>query len=133
MIRHQGHRRHRMTEWDELLAKYPDDVRAMATETRRVIRAALPGAIEEVDSKANVVGYGLGAGYSNLICTIILSKTGVKLGLVGGASLPDPKKLLTGTGKVHRYVQITDPADARRPAVKALLKAGVAAWKIKSG
>ena len=65
MIRQQGHRKHKMSsiEWNDLLAKYPDEVREIATETRRVIRAALPSAIEEVDSKANVVGYGLGAGY----------------------------------------------------------------------
>ena len=121
------------SQWDALLAKYPDHVGELATETRRVILAALPKAVEQVDSKANVVGYSFGAGYSNLICTIILSKSGVKLGLVGGASLPDPKKLLTGTGKVHRYVQMNAPADARRPAVKALLKAGVAAWKMEAG
>jgi len=79
------------------------------------------------------MGYGFGAGYSNLICTIIMSKSGVKLGLVGGAPLADPKKLLAGTGQVHRFVQLTAPSDARRPAVKALLKAGVAAWKMKAG
>ena len=121
------------TEWDDLLAKYPDYVGEIATETKRVILAVLPKAVEQVDSKANVVGYGFGTGYSNLICTIILSKSGVKLGLVGGASLPDPKQLLAGTGKVHRYVQMSAPTDARRPAVKALLKAGVAAWKMKAG
>ena len=119
-------------EWEALLKKYPEGVQAIARETRRVILATLPKAVEQVDSKANVAGYGFGAGYKDMICTIIMSKTGVKLGLVGGASLPDPKKLLAGTGKVHRYVQIAASADARRPAVKALLKAGVAEWKIKT-
>ena len=121
------------SEWDDLLRKYPDHAQELAAETKRVILAVLPKAVEQVDGKANVIGYGFGTGYNNLICTIIMSKTGVKLGLVGGASLPDPKKLLAGTGKVHRYVQISAPSDARRPAVKALLKAGVAAWKMESG
>ena len=121
------------SEWDALLAKYPAHVQELAAETKRVILATLSKPTEQVDTKANVVGYGFGAGYNNLICTIIFSKTGVKLGLAGGATLPDPKKLLEGTGKVHRYVQISAPADARRPAVKALLKAGVAEWKIKTG
>jgi len=121
------------SEWADLLKKYPDHAQEIAAETRRVILATLPKAVEQVDGKANVVGYGFGTGYANLICTIIMSKSGVKLGLVGGASLPDPKKLLAGTGKVHRYVQMTAPADARRPAVKALLKAGVAAWKMTAG
>ena len=121
------------TEWKALLAKYPEHVQEIAEETKHVILATLPKALEQVDSKANVVGYGFGTGYNNLICTIIMSKTGVKLGLVGGASLPDPTKLLEGTGKVHRYVQMNSPADTRRPGVKALLKAAVAEWKIKTG
>ena len=119
----------RSSDWDSLLAKYPEPVHELAVETRDVILGVLPEAVEQIDAKANVVGYGLGTGYSNLICTIILSKSGVKLGLVGGAALPDPKHLLAGTGKVHRYVQISTTADVRRPGVKALLKAGVAAWK----
>jgi hypothetical protein len=45
----------------------------------------------------------------------------VKLGLIGGASLPDPSGLLEGTGKVHRYVVVTSRADLRRPEIKALL------------
>ena len=64
------------------------------------------------------------------MATIILSKKGVKLGLVGGAKLPDPDKLLAGTGKVHRCIAFTELSQVGRPAVKALLQA---ALNLRSG
>jgi hypothetical protein len=57
-----------------------------------------------------------------MICTIILSKKGIKLGFYKGAELPDPKKLLTGSGEVHRYVEIKSEEDIRNPALLELLK-----------
>jgi hypothetical protein len=76
-----------------------------------------------------VIGYGHGSGYADMICTIILSKTGVKLGIVGGADLPDPRGLLDGSGKRHRYVAFAEVADLKKPSVTALLEAAFAAWK----
>ncbi|HKQ59036.1 MAG TPA: DUF1801 domain-containing protein [Candidatus Eisenbacteria bacterium] len=117
---------------NQLLSSYPPEVRALALGVRRIVEKDLPGADEVVDRSANLIGYGYGTGYANSICTIILSKKGVKLGLIGGASLPDPRGLLEGTGKVHRYVAFEDPADLEQPGVTALLKAGLAAWKKRS-
>jgi type II secretory pathway pseudopilin PulG len=69
----------------------------------------------------------VGSGYSGLVCTIIPSKTGVKLGIVGSARFPDPKGLLEGAGKLHRYVQFTEPAALKRAGIKPLLTAARAA------
>ena len=44
------------------------------------------------------------AGLSGNVCTLILSKSGVKLGLVHGSELADPNGLLEGSGKVHRNI-----------------------------
>jgi hypothetical protein len=85
-----------------------------------------------VDASARVIGYGFGAGYADLICTIILSKGGVKLGIVGSAELPDPNNLLEGAGKRHRYVPLAKPSDLGKPGLKSLLEARVAAWKKKT-
>ncbi len=68
-----------------------------------------------------MVGYGFGTGYKDMICTIILSKTGVKLGIVNGASLADPKGLLEGAGKRHKYVAFSATSDLRKPGIVALL------------
>ena len=119
-------------EWDALLAAYPAAVRDLAVRARDLVFSRVPEAVESVDTKAKVIGYGFGPGYDDMICTIILSKAGVKLGLVGGAKLPDPEGLLEGTGKVHRYVVLENAADVSRPGVKALLDSGIAAWKRKT-
>jgi len=82
-----------------------------------------------VDVPAKLIGYGYSTAYSDLICVIVLSKTGVKLGLARGVGLPDPRGLLEGTGKAHRYVILEKPADLRKPGLKPLLRAAVAAWR----
>ena len=119
-------------ELNGLLETYSSNVRDTALAARVLISAAMPDVKEMVDRSARVIGYGLGAGYKNMICTIILSKSGVKLGIVGGAVLPDPKHLLEGTGKRHRYVVLANPSDLKKPGLKSLLRAGVAAWKKRS-
>ena len=120
-------------DWEQLLDAYPSGVQEIALKARQLIFSNIPTVVETVDKKARVIGYSLGKGYAGLICTIILSKTGVKLGLVGGASLPDPERLLEGSGKVHRYVRLAKPTDVAKPGVKSLLAGGVAAWKRDAG
>jgi hypothetical protein len=112
-----------------LLAKYPDDVQKLALQTRKFILQVVRQAREGVDSSAPVVGYGYGPGYKDTVCTMILSKSGVKLGLAWGAKLPDPEKLMGGTGKVHRYVQLTRAADLKRRGLKPLLRAALDAYR----
>ena len=58
-----------------------------------------------------------------------LSKRGVKLGLVRGSELADPRGLLEGTGKVHKHVPLRTAADLRRPGVKPLVTAAFKAWQ----
>jgi hypothetical protein len=70
-----------------------------------------------------------GPGYKGLVCTLLLSKTGVKIGIARGSELPDPKPLMQGSGKVHRHVQLQTIADLKQPGLKPLLKAALSAWK----
>jgi hypothetical protein len=119
--------------FQELLGKYPEDVQKLALETRKFILRHVREAQEIVDSSAPVIGYGYGSGYKDMICTMILSKSGVKLGLAGGASLPDPQKLMEGTGKVHRYVQLKRASDLKRRGLKSLLRAALDAYRERLG
>jgi hypothetical protein len=106
----------------ELLGAYPEHVRELADATRRFVQRVLPDAHESADSTAPLLAYAYAPGYRGVAATIILSKTGVKLGVFGGARLPDPRGLLEGSGKVHRYVQLKTVADLKRPGITALLK-----------
>ena len=113
----------------KLLARYPDDVQALALEAIRLIRRLLPEVDENADATAGLIAFGYGPGYKGMVCTLILSKSGVKIGLVRGSELDDPRGLLEGSGKVHRYIQMKSAADLRRPGVSALVKATYAAWR----
>ena len=108
---------------DDLLATYPPDVQSLAAATRQFVKRVLPDIAETCDVSARLLVYSHGPGYRGMVATMILSQSGVKLGLVGGAALPDPRGLLEGTGKVHRYVALREAADLRRPGISVLLKA----------
>lgn len=114
---------------EDVLAAFPSDVQALAREARVLLLKLLPDAEETVDPTAAVLSYGYGSGYRGMICTVLLSKSGVKIGFVGGAELADPDKLLEGSGKKHKYVQLHTASDLSRPGMKQLIEAAYAAWQ----
>jgi len=118
---------------DDLLARCPASVQALAKSARTFLLKALPGAEESIDESAPVIGYGYGPGYKGLICTLLVSKSGVKLGLAHGAKLPDPERLLEGAGKVHKFVHIRTAADLRKASLTQLVKAASASARARSG
>jgi hypothetical protein len=122
----------RRTKVDALLSAYPERVRQTASAVRRLLKDMLPGVTETVDESARLLGYSYGPGYKGVLFTLILSQTGVKLGIARGAELPDPKHLMAGAGKVHRHVPLRSVADLKRPGLNQLLKAALAAWRKRS-
>jgi hypothetical protein len=115
------------TAIDTLLRAYPEDVQILVRQARKTLREWLPDAGESVDESARMLAYRYGPGYKGMICTLLLSKSGVKLGLVGGAALADPHGLLAGTGTVHRHVQLQTVEDLQQPGLKQLVLAASAA------
>jgi len=112
---------------ETLLQPYPEDVQTLAREARETLREWLPKANEGVDESARMLAYSYGPGYKGMVCTLLLSKSGVKLGLAFGAALPDPRGLLAGAGKVHRHVQLRTVQDLHQPGLKQLVQAASAA------
>ncbi len=112
---------------DELrtfLAKFSPAARSLSLAARESVLKAFPDAIETAEGKD--LGYGFDRGYKGLVFTISMKKNGVNLGVVGGATLDDPARLLRGTGKVHRHIHILDSAVLSDSAVAALLSRAVA-------
>ena len=114
---------------ESLLRSYPADVRALASGARDLIHRTLPDVEDSVDSSMPMISFGYGPGYHGMVCTLILSKSGVKLGLVRGSELADPRGLLEGSGKVHKYVQLRATADLRKAGLKPLVTAAFKAWR----
>jgi hypothetical protein len=111
------------------LSGYDEKIKTIAGNLRGFLFSHLPGIREEVDQPARIISYNYGPGYKNIICVIIFSKKGVKLGFYKGSELPDPGKLLTGTGKVHRYVVIKSVETLDDPALINLLAMAVEAYR----
>jgi hypothetical protein len=114
---------------DAFLSTYPEQVQATASAARRLLKDMLPGVAETVDESAKLLGYSYGPGYKGVLFTLIMSQTGVKLGIFRGSELPDPKHLMAGAGKVHRHVQLRSAADIKQPGLKPLMKAALSAWR----
>ena len=55
------------------------------------------------------------------LCCFMVGKQHVTFAFMRGAALPDPEKLLEGTGKGVRHVKLRSVADVKRPAVKKLI------------
>ena len=114
---------------EEIVKPYPPDVQALTHKARRLLLKLLPDVEESVDPSAAVLSYGYGPGYRGMVCTLILSKSGVKLGFVRGTELTDPSGLLAGSGKTHKYVELNSAPDPTDPDLKRLIKVAQVAWR----
>ena len=93
----------------------------VAAAARDVLDAGLPGA-----RQALKWGYPTWVGKGN-VAAIQPFSDHVNLQFYRGTSLPDPDRVLEGTGKELRHVKLRHAKDARTPAVKALVRA---AWRL---
>src|SRR5690349_13917757 len=104
----------------DLLSTYAPEVRNLALAARTFVLKTVPGITEQVDVKARMIGYGYGPRYIDMVCMIMPAKAGVTLGLAYAMELPEPKRLLEGTGKLHRHVKIKSKSDLAAAALKSL-------------
>lgn len=106
---------------------------AIVTQAKAVLvkmRALFPGAVELVYDNYNalVIGFGASEHASECPCSIALYPKWVTLFFLQGVDLPDPKKLLQGTGKRVRSIRLTEPEildaiDVRKLVTAALKRA----------
>ena len=95
---------------------------------RSVLRKRLPTANELVYDNYNffVVGYCSTERPSDCILSIAAGANGVGLSFYYGSTLPDPHKLLLGSGSQNRFIRIESPATLSRPEVQQIIAAAVA-------
>jgi hypothetical protein len=95
---------------------------------RRVLRKRLPTANELVYDNYNffVIGYCSTERPSDCIVSIAAGANGVGLSFYYGATLPDPHKLLLGSGSQNRFIRIESTATLSRPEVEELIAAAIA-------
>ena len=110
------------------IAKFDPAVARVIRECRVVLRKRFPTAIVLVYDNYNffVIGYCAAARASTCIVSLAAAANGEGLSFYHGATLPDPHKLLLGSGKQNRFIRLPSAATLSAPAVAALIDAAVA-------
>ena len=113
--------------FDDLLGATDEPLRPVLSALRDVILGVHPETCEVVRMGDRAATYGVGPrkmldGYAYLMP----HRAWVNLGFYQGVALPDPDGLLDGTGAKMRHVKVRTVAEARRPALRALVAAALA-------
>jgi len=70
--------------------------------------------------------FSISSKLSDAYCMIPIYTNHMNLGFNKGTLLKNPNKLLIGTGKLIRHIQISENKDYRNPKVKSLIKEAIA-------
>ena len=113
---------------DDTLATLPSAVRPIVEAARQTVRTAVRAA-EEVAcqskrprSPSMMWKLARYAAHGEIVVTIGTFTKHASMFFARGAELDDASGLLEGTGKKLRYITLHTPADAKRAAVKTLLR-----------
>jgi hypothetical protein len=114
------------------LDKYSPEISARALASLRKMRARYPSALELVYDNYNAlaVGFGPTERPSEAIFSIAIYPNWINLFFLQGKGLPDPKKLLQGSGNLVRHIRLTTPDTLDDPNVVALMQAATARAKV---
>jgi Domain of unknown function (DU1801) len=110
------------------IKKFDSKNAALIRSVRKVLRERLPTANELVYDNYNffVIGYCSTERPSDCVLSIAAGANGVGLSFYYGATLPDPHKLLLGSGSQNRFIRIESAATLARPEVEELIAAAIA-------
>ncbi|MDP9226695.1 MAG: DUF1801 domain-containing protein [Actinomycetota bacterium] len=113
------------------IAKFGPKHQPLIRAVRKALRKRFPSAYELAYDNYNffVLGYGPTERPSDCIVSMAAGANGVGLCFIRGASLPDPKKILLGSGNQTRFIRIESVDVLERPEVKALVAAATALAK----
>ena len=108
--------------------KFDSKNAALIRSARKTLRKRMPAANELVYDNYNffVIGYCSTERPSDCIVSIAAAANGVGLSFYYGASLPDPLKLLLGSGSQNRFIRIESAATLVHPGVEELIAAAIA-------
>jgi hypothetical protein len=109
------------------IGKFDPRHQSLIRAVRKALRKRFPTAHEMVYDNYNffVIGYSPTLRPSDAILSIAAGANGVGLCFIHGARLPDPGKVLVGSGKQTRFIRLPSAAVLARPEVDALLAAAV--------
>jgi len=109
------------------ISKFEPKKQTLIRAIRKALRKRFPTAHELAYDNYNffVIGYSPTDRPSDALVSIAAGANGVGLCFIRGARLPDPQKVLLGSGKQTRFIRLPSAAILDRPEVEALLTAAV--------
>ena len=115
------------TQLRSFIAKFEPKDQRLIRALRSAVRKRFPTANELVWDNYNffVIGYSPTERPTDSIVSIAARANGVGLCFIHGAGLPDPKKLLVGSGKQTRFVRVESANLLAHPDVEALVAAAI--------
>ncbi len=116
----------------KLVAEHAGGSAALVKVTRKALRKRLPTAIEIVYEYRDAVIISVSPderGYEGVFA-IRGDADGVKLYFNFGKALPDPEKLLKGSGSQTRWIELASQATLRKPAVAAFVEEAIARHRV---
>ena len=113
------------------IAKVDAKDQRLIRAVRAAVRKRLPTANELVYDNYNffVIGYSPTERPSDSIISIAARANGVGLCFIRGARLPDPERVLLGSGNQTRFIRLESASVLARPEVEALIAAAIAQGK----
>jgi hypothetical protein len=109
------------------IEKFEPKHQTLIRAVRKALRKRLPTANEFVYDNYNffVIAYGPTERPSECILSMFASANGIGVCFLWGAKLPDPKKILRGSGNQVRSIRVETVDVLARPEVEALIAAAV--------
>jgi hypothetical protein len=114
------------------MARFTPEIVFLARAIRSEMRHLYPSALELVYDNYNAlaIGYSPTERASEAIFSIALYPRWVSLFFLQGACLPDPCKILRGSGNVAKHIVLPSPDALRTPLVQTLMREATARAKI---
>jgi Domain of unknown function (DU1801) len=111
-----------------LLRRYDRPVRNLAVRLRRVVLSEMGPCHEFIYDAGYTVAlwYSYTSRVMDGACFIAVYTKHVNLAFSRGVVLPDPHRLLTGTGKWMRHITMKTPADVERSEVRDYIRFAMA-------
>ena len=118
---------------ESFIRKFAPSDRRLIHAVRRALRKRFPAANELVYDNYNffVIGYSPTERPSDAIVSMAARANGDGLCFIRGATLPDPDKLLLGSGNQTRFIRLESAAVLDRPEVETLIAAAIAQARVR--
>lgn len=117
-----------LKELHEFLKPFPEDVREVTLWLRDFVWEQYPDSNELIYDNYNalVVGFGLTDKAPDVFCSIAVYANYVNFGFLRGSEIPDPDKILNGTGSLYRKLSVKDKKEFPQASIKKLMKTAYA-------